>query len=212
MTLVEAALTLTLTSLVLGGMVYAVQATQLASAENELTSRVAERAHYAMDRVVSMVSQALSTDAEFTPLFPAIAGAEAHCLRFRFPAGIVGGVTTYNDEQKVFVWGPDDGPPACAGLIIGRGRDLFEIHESGAGADAVLGTQDDVTSATVGGDVAVVEVLIIDNYAPRSGDMFTIVVNGPAITITLRLNAKRRTGDFVFNEDIVITERVALLR
>lgn len=213
LTLLECVVTITLVSVVLGGVVYAIQGSQFAYLENELASRVTLRAQNAMDRITQLAGQALSIDTEFSPLFPTT-GINSHCLRFRIIESAAGGTPVYDDDLRVFIWGPDAGPPACAGLVIGRGPDQAQIFNAAAGDDDQLGTSDDVTSATLFGGVPAVEVLLTDDFAPRTGDMFAFTVSpapiGRLLTFTLRLNARRRGGDFVFNTDIVITERVAL--
>ncbi|MFN0058368.1 MAG: prepilin-type N-terminal cleavage/methylation domain-containing protein [Planctomycetota bacterium] len=214
LTLLECVVTIALVSVVLGGVVYAIQGSQFAYLENELASRVTLRAQNAMDRISQMAGQALSIDPQFSPLFPTT-GINSHCLQFRIIESAAGGTPVYDDDLRVFIWGPDAGPPVCSGLVIGRGPDQTQIFNAAAGGDAELGTSDDVTSATLFGGVPAVEVLLTDEFAPRTGEMFTVTVSpapvGRLLTFTLRLNARRsRGGDFVFNTDIVITERVAL--
>ena len=212
-TMIECVVALGLVSVVLGGLVYAVQGSQRAYLENELASRVAQKGEHAMDRIVRMASQALSVDSEFSPLFPAT-GINSHCLRFRVIDSIVGGNPVYDDDLKVFIWGADAGPPACQGLIIGRGPDVDEVHDTGAGGDDILGTVDDDTQTALFDGVPADELLLTNDMAPSSGTMLTINVSpapvGKLLTFTLRLNARRRGGGFVFNNDVVITERVAL--
>ena len=196
-------------------IVMATLGVQTAFVESQLMSQLNLRAQIALDRIVELASQALTTDAQFAPLKPAT-GIGSHCLRFRLVQAIdpsTGGVI-YNDAAIVYLYGPDTGTDPNRGLIIGRGPSLTAIHGAAAGADGLLGTADDITSATFASDALAVELLVPDVYAPQAGDMFAVTVSpapvGRLLTFTLRMNARGRDGGFVLPTDLVLTQRVAL--
>lgn len=187
---------------------------QNAMVQNQTVSLLQLRSQIAMDRIVALTSQAITGDAEFSPLRPNT-GVDCHALRFRLIDFIdgVSGAPVYNDALKVYVYGPDGGTNPCAGLIIGRGPTLTDIYTIGAGADGLLGTVDDGTAA-ISDNIPAVELLIPSTFAPRTGDMFQIDVTpaptGRLLSFTLRLNAREADGDFVLANDLVLTTNVAL--
>lgn len=182
--------------------------------QNQTMSRLQLRAQIAMDRIVALSSQAVTGDAEFSPLKPNT-GVDSHALRFRLIDAIdpLTGTAIYDDDLKVYVYGPDDGDNPCAGLIIGRGPSLDAVHSIGAGADGLLGTGDDIT-ASISDGIPAVELLIPSTFAPQIGEMLQIDMEpapiGRFITFTLRLNARDANDNFVLANDVVLTTNVAL--
>ena len=182
--------------------------------QNQTMSQLQLRAQNAMDRIVALTSQAVTGDGEFSTLKPNT-GVDSHALRFRLIAAIdpVTATAIYDDDLKVYVYGPDSGTNPCAGLIIGRGPTLNDVYATGAGPDGLLGTQDDRT-ASISGGIPAVELLIPSTFAPQLGDMFQIDMTpapvGRFISFTLRLNARDVDGNFVLANDVVLTTNVAL--
>jgi type II secretory pathway pseudopilin PulG len=214
MTLIEILITAGTLMVLMLATVTALIGSQNAFVQSQTLSVLQLRSQIALDRIVALASQAVTGDAEFSPLKPTT-GVDSHGLRFRLIESIdgVSGVPVYNDALKVYVYGPDSGANPSAGLIIGRGPDLTDIYTTGAGADNLLGTVDDGTAAISGG-VPAVELLIPSTFAPQTGDMFRVNVTpaptGRLLTFTLRLNAREADGDFVLANDLVLTTTVAL--
>jgi hypothetical protein len=206
--------TLALVTVVLGSIVGATLGLQQTFLQGETVSRINLRGQLAMNRIVEVATQAVTSDAAFAPLRPTT-GVGSHCLRFRlFDSFDLAGDPIYDNDAIVYIYGPDGGAYPAAGLIIGRGPGLLEIHGVGAGGDGLLGTTDDIASASLAGGLPAVELLIPAEFAPRTGEMFTVDVLpppvGPLLRFTLRLNAVGRDGNFVLNDDLVLSERVAL--
>ena len=211
-TLIEAAFTLAILSLLIVGVMSTVIGIQGSFVEGQVVSDLSLRAQNALDRLVALTSQAVTIDAEYSPLKPTT-GVDSHCLRFRLVESIdaAAGTTNFSND-RVYIYGPDSGSNPSAGLVLGRGLTLSEVHANGSGSDGLLGTVDDsVYAATTDGN-PVVEILIPNRYAPSNGEMFQIDVNGRLIEFTIRVNARDLDGDFVFAQDLVLTERVALRR
>ena len=214
LSLVEVAVTMTLITVIVAGLFSAVTASQQAFLENQITSLVESRAHMALDRIISVASQAVTVDAEFSPLKPNT-GVASHCLRFRaLQAFDVAGTPIYDDTLKVYIYGPDTGTNPCAGLIIARGPDLPTIYSAASGGDYLLGTVDDDVTASIAGGMPAVELLLSADLAPQTGEMLTIDVTpapvGRLLRFTLRVNATDRDGAFLLPNDLVLSERVAL--
>ncbi len=214
LTLIEVTITAgTLTILMLSSLT-AVLTSQDAVIQNQTISQLQARGQMAMDRIVELSSRAVTGDEQFSPLKPTT-GVNSHGLRFREIDSIdgVSGEPVYNDDLRVYVYGPDNGTNPCDGLIIGHGPTLADIYTSGSGPDGRLGTVDD-NAAPISGGVPAVELLIPDTFAPRTGEMFTVNVTpapiGRFLTYTLRLNARGSDGDFVRWNDLVITTSVSL--
>jgi type II secretory pathway pseudopilin PulG len=213
-TFIELVASFSVLSIVMGSILMALLSTQAVFLDNLALSQLNLRAQLAMDRVVALASQALTSDAEFGPLKPST-GIDSHGLQFRLIDSIdpVTGEAVYNDAAEVFIYGPDSDTNPCAGLIIGRGPSLDDIYNTGKGADGVLGTVDDNTTAVISG-VPAVELLVSSRHAPRAGAMFTINLQpapaGRLIAFTLRLNARDSTGNFLLPNDLELRERVAL--
>lgn len=215
MTFVEVAASLAVLVILLGSVLAATLSTQSVFVEDQLISQLHLRTEEALDRIVSLTSQALTTDAQFSPLLPAT-GIAAHCLRFRQVQGIdsATGAVLYDDAAQIYILGPDAGAFPCSGVIIGRGPNLSTISASGAGADGILGTRDDAVNTIVASNLPVVELLLPDTLAPQTGEMFTVDVTpapiGRLVTYTLRVNTRGPDGTFLLANDLVLTERTAL--
>jgi len=214
LTLVEVVATVSIMSVVVGSIAMAMLGTQNVFLQSQLVSRMNLRAQIAMDSIVDMASQALTADPDFSPL-KTTSGVNSRCLRFRLFQSIDAlGQPVYDNQLKVFIYGPSAGANPSGGLIIGRGPDLATIHAAGKGADNLLGTADDNTSAIISGGIPAVQLLVPSTFTPRTGTMFTINVApapiGRLLTFTLRLNAQARDGSFILENDLVLTEQVAL--
>lgn len=214
LTLVELVASFGILSVVLGSIMMAVMGTQDAFLENQLVSQLNLRAQLALDRIVELASQALTTDADFSPM-SSTSGVNSHGLRFRLVQYIdtATGTPVYDSTNRVYIYGPDSGASPSSGLVVGRGSSWTAIHSATCGADGFVGTADDNTSVLSSG-LPMLELLIPNNYAPQSGDMFTVNVSpapiGTFLTFTLRLNARGQDGNYLFPMDQVLTERVAL--
>lgn len=211
-TLVEMTVVIALLFIMLGGLMAAINNIQGAFAENQTIANLTLRAENALNRVVAMASQAVTVDAEFTPIKPDT-GVDSHGLQFRLIDSFNNGTPVYDDAAVVFILGPDAGAHPCAGLIIGRGATLDDVYNTARGADNTLGTTDDDTSFLIGTD-PVLEMLLPSTFAPANGDMFQIDVDPTAgsrlLTVTIRVNVRGSDGQFVLNNDLVLTERIAL--
>ena len=183
--------------------------------QNQIATEMTLRAEHALDRIVSLTSQALTVDAQFSTLKPTT-GVDGHCLRFRLVSSIdaTTGEPVYDDAARVFIYGPDTGTNPCDGVLVGRGADLDAIYATARGADNRLGTADDNTSVVLASGVPAVELLLPSNYAPQTGAMLTINLSpapiGRLVTFTLRVNAVGMDGSFIYPNDLVFVERVAL--
>ncbi len=201
--------------MVLGSILTATTGTQDLFVEHQILSQLELEAEAALDRIVQLTRQALTADPQFSPLKPNT-GVSSHCLRFRLIQYIdtATGNPVYDDDARVYVLGPDAGAEPCGGVIIGRGPSLSAIHSAGMGPDGVLGTSDDDTTTSLAGGLPAVELVLPSTFAPRTGEMFTITVTpapaGRLITFNLRLNRLGANGTFIFPNDLVMTERVAL--
>lgn len=215
MTLIELAASSAILLVVMGSVLTAFLGTQEAFAETQIVSQVQNRAQTAMERIVELASQALTSDAQFTPL-KSSTGVDSHCLRFRLIQGfdVPSGSVIYDDATQVYIYGPDSGTFPSAGLIIGRGSSLGAIFAAACGTDGFLGTTDDDTSVVLANGLPAVELLVPANYAPQTGEMFTVNVSpapiGRLVTFTLRINGRKLDGTYVLENDLVLTERVAL--
>ncbi len=210
-TLIETTIVFGVSIVFLAGVVTAFSGLQGAVVEGQTISELQLRSQRALDRIVTAASQALTTDSEFSALKPNT-GVDSHCLRFRLLDSVdpLTGALVFNGDN-VYIYGPDSGANPSAGLVMGRGTSLANVHGNGSGSDGVLGTRDDNTGAMTNG-VPVVELLIPDTFAPQTGTMFEVDVNGRLLTFTLRVNAQDANGQFILPQDLVFTERVALRR
>jgi prepilin-type N-terminal cleavage/methylation domain-containing protein len=211
--LLEVVIAAAVLSLIVGSIMGVMQTTQTTFIENQYIVNMNLRAQMAMDRLIHMASQALTTDAEFGTLKPTT-GVDAHCMRFRLIQSVdpsTGNVTYH--PSKVYLYGPDSDTNPCKGLIVGRGSSLDAIFAGGKGTDGFLGTQDDNVNFLENG-IPMVELLVPSTFAPRTGEMFTVNVEpaptGRLITFTIRLNTRGSNGNFILPEDLELTERVAL--
>jgi len=215
MTFVELAATMSVLTVVIGSIVTATLGTQNMFIENQAIGQLNMQAELAMERVLDLASQALTTDPQFSPLKPST-GIDSHCLRFRLIQSVdaVTGTLIYDDNAQIHLYGPDSGAFPSGGLIVGRGPDLASIYAAGCGPDGFLGTSDDNTNTILSGTIPAVELLVPDRYAPQTGDMFTINVApapiGRFLTFTLRLNTRKPDGSFILPDDLVLMERLAL--
>lgn len=215
LSLLELVVTVGILTLVVGSIATAMTGTQSVFLESQLISRLHMRARRAMDRIVSLSSQAMTTDSRFTPQ-KSNTGVNSHCLRFRLMQSIdpVTGDAVYDDLDRIFIYGPHGGGQPNRGIIIGRGRTLGQIYRRGRGPDGFLGTTDDNTRATITPGFPAVELLIPATFAPSSGDMFRVNVTpapiGRLLTFTLRINARGTDGNFILPTDFTLVQRVAL--
>jgi type II secretory pathway pseudopilin PulG len=214
LTLVELVASFGILSVVLGSVLVAVMGTQDAFLENQIVSQLNLRAQLALDRIVELASQALTTDSVFSALSPST-GVSSHGLRFRLVQYIdtATGNPVYDSTNLVYIYGPDSGADPCQGLVVGRGPSWAVIHSSTCGADGFVGTADDNTSVLSGGN-PMVEILMPSKFAPQTGDMFAVDVSpapiGRFLTFTLRLNARGQEGNYLLPTDLVLTEKIAL--
>ena len=216
LTLLDVTTTTAILSVLVAGILTGLLNSEKAFLEDQTAAQLTLRTQRAMDRIVRTAGQALTTDAQFSPLKPAT-GVDSHALQFRLLQSVdpITGEPLYDSSGQVFIYGPDAGATPCAGLIIGRGPDLSSIHSTAAGGDGLLGTTDDDATVILSGASPAVELLIPSRFAPRAGTMLEIDVTPPPVgrllTITLRVNAPAPDGNgFVFENDLVLVERVAL--
>lgn len=214
-TFIEVIATLVVIVILLGSLVGTTLGTQNVFLQDQAVSELHLRAERTMDRLVELVSQALTYDPQFTPLLPGT-GIGSHGLRFRLTTGIdsATGAVIYDDAAQVYLLGADSGPYPCKGIIVGRGPDLATILAAGGGPDATLGTEDDNTSAILASGVPAVELLLPFRFAPEVGDALAITITpapvGRLVTLTVRVNATGRDGSYILPTDLQIVERVAL--
>ena len=213
-TLVEVVVGIGILSIMLLAVV-ALVGSQRAFVEDQVVSRLRLTAQHALERVVATTSQAVTADGDLTPLVP-ITGVDSRGFRFRLIESIDPGtgLATYDDTLKVYIYGSVSGANPCRGLVIGRGPSLAQVHSAGCGADKVLGTEDDDTRASFGDQIPAVELLVPETFTPRTAPLFAVDVDpasgGRFVTFTLRLNARSPNNDWVLENDLVVTERVAL--
>ncbi len=210
--ILEAALTLTMIVIFLSSILSTTVGLQNAFLQSQSVSDLNLRAQRALDRIVTLASQATTDDAQFGPLYPTGAPDDFYCLRFRLVTSIdpVTGEPVYDDNLVVYVLGDEDtGLTPCAGLIVGRGPDMATIYQNGRGSDNLLGTVDDEVNTLTNG-VPVVELLVPPTFAPQTGDLFNVSVDGRLVTFTLRMNARDGRGNFILPNDLVLSERLAL--
>ena len=215
MTLIEVTASLVVLLILLGSVMSATLSTQTVFVEDQIVSRLQLRTEEALNRIVGLTSQALTTDTQFSTLLPST-GVSAHCLRFRLVQGIdsTTGAVIYDDAAQVYILGPDGGAFPCSGVIIGRGPNLSTVSTVGGGTDGILGTTDDAVNTVVASNMPVVELLLPSTYAPQSGTMLTVNLTpapvGRLVTFTLRVNAQNQNGSYVLANDLVLTESIAL--
>ncbi len=215
LTLLESVISLSVLGVFTATAVTALISTQRAMAQSQMTSVLALRAQKALERIVDLASQAVTSDLAYTPLKPAT-GVDSHALRFRLvqSVDVVTGEPVFDDVGRVYVYGSDSGSNPSSGILIGRGPTLDSIHAAAAGSDGLLGTTDDDTRVVLSSGVPAVELLVPSDFAPRVGAMLSIDVTPPPtgrlIELTIRLNARGVDGVFLLEDDIVLTERVAL--
>ena len=202
---------LVLLVILLVGTVSAITGVQKSFLQNQILSQLTLRSQYAMERIVALAGQAVTIDPMFAPFKPNT-GSDSHGLEFRLIQGVAGGVPIYDDALRVFIYGADSGTEPNQGLIIGRGDTLANIHTLVAGADGVLGTFDDDTRASLGGGIPACEALIPGNFAPQTGEMFTVNISGSGrlLAFMIRVNARDSDGNFLLPNDLVFRERVSL--
>lgn len=213
LTLVEAVFSLAILSMLIAGAGTAMTGLQGAFNEGQSRSQMIHRGQRAMERMVSLVSQAVTVDPEFAG-FDSSGVNQFRGLRFRMLDSVVTGSLVYDDVAVVFVYGPTASSPRCDGVIIGRGTSITSVSNAGAGPDGILGTTDDDTRASVAAGFPAVELLVPSTFSPSTGSMLTFEVDTVrrGVTITLRLNVRDGDGQFIFANDSVIQERVSLRR
>ncbi|MEM7261409.1 MAG: prepilin-type N-terminal cleavage/methylation domain-containing protein [Planctomycetota bacterium] len=213
LTLIEAVFSLAVLSMLIAGAGTAMTGLQGAFNEGQSRSQMIHRGQRAMERMVALVSQAVTVDPEFAG-FDSSGVNQFRGLRFRMLDSVVTGEPVYDDTAVAFVYGPTASTPRCDGVIIGRGNSINAVSTAGSGADNVLGTQDDDTRASIAGGLPAVELLVPSTFSPSVGSMLTFEVDTVrrGVTITLRLNVRDGDGQFIFANDSVIQERVSLRR
>ncbi|MGE3166177.1 MAG: Tfp pilus assembly protein FimT/FimU [Planctomycetota bacterium] len=207
-TILELAVTVGLIGTLFAGTLAAVTGIQRAFSESERASRLRVRSEQALARMVAIVSQGLTVDPQLAGIAPG-SGSTFHGFRFQLIESFDLGTPVYDDDAIVFVHGPDAGNDPCAGVIIGRGESYEDLHGAAAGADDILGTNDDVTTGVVSGQPEL-ELLLTSEHAPATGDMLSFEVIGRRVHIILRVNVLDSNGNFVFDEDLVLDEWVSL--
>ncbi len=213
-TLLQVAVATVILTVVVSISVSTMSNAQDAVTQGQIRGVIHRRAGDALNRIVRLASQALTSDPAYLLLQP---GSETdfHCLRFALLQSFdtETGTRTFSSDH-VYVYGPHPGRYPNAGLVIGRGISLGAVWNRGKGKDKTLGTADDDTRTQTINGVAVVELLIPDRFAPRTGEMFSVVATpspaGRLLTFTLRCNARDSDDQFVFENDILLVERVAL--
>jgi type II secretory pathway pseudopilin PulG len=216
LTLLDVTTSTVILAILMTGILTGLLNSQQAFVEDQTAANLSLRAQRAMNRLVRVAGQALTNDAQFTPLNP-VTGVDSHGLRFRLLQSVdpITGDPLYDDDAQVFIFGPNAGATPCAGLIIGRGPDLNQVYNTASGGDAVLGTNDDDTNVVLSGNWPAVELLLPSVFVPAVGTMleidFTPAPVGRLLTFTLRVNAPDPDGNgFVLQNDLVLVERVAL--
>lgn len=213
LTLLEVLGVATLLAALTGGAVSAYLQMHGSFNRSQIVSQLMMRTQYAMERLVQMSSQAVSDDSLFSPFEP-YTGEDSRGLRFRLIDSLAGGAASYDDEHRVYLYGPNGTVP-CGGIVLGRGPSLTTIAAKAAGSDGKLGTEDDETSKRVSsGGPAYVNVLLPEEFAPREGSMFSVNVSpsGRMLLFIIRSNARDASGNWVLEQDLEIRQRVALLQ
>ena len=208
-TMVELAFATLLLGVLAAGMMQAVFGLHTAFADHQVVAQLSARAERAMDRVATLAGQAITSDDELAVINPS--GGSFHGLRFRRVASFLDGDVTYDDAMKIFILGPDDGAQPCAGLIVGRDSSLATLFSAAAGADNLLGTNDDEVISE--GDVRNIEFLLPETMQPQTGSMFTVTpdaVSPRLFMLTLRVNSRNADGSFALVQDLVVQRRIAL--
>ena len=212
-TLIEVVIAVALLTILAGALTTSFWTIQEAVGEEQTEADLTFRSRAAMDRIVRLASQAVTSDTAYT-LFNPSSGSDQWGMRFRDLLNVTSGVANYDDVLVVHLLGPDGGATPCSGIVVGRGPDLNAIYGAACGADGWLGTQDDDVSASFDGVTPALELLLPSDYAPQNGRMLTFVPDaasgGRVVTITLRSNFLQNDGTYVRNADLVLTERVAL--
>ncbi len=196
------------------GLVTTISNLQLTFADSQLVNNLQFRAQKAFDRMTELSREALTGDVDLAEIQTSSGGIHQG-FRFRLVSSFdtATGQPIYDNTHKVFFLGPHDGTYDVSGLIIARGSSLLGVYNHSAGADKALGTFDDNTSP-VTGTTRSVELLIPAGFAPRTGDMFQVELdsasNDRLVRFTLRLNVVAQDGDFLLDQDVVLTRTVAL--
>jgi prepilin-type N-terminal cleavage/methylation domain-containing protein len=211
-TFIEIAIAMALLGLVVAGVTSSFWKVQTAFAEEVTDAEMTFRARGAMDRIVRVTGNAVTSDDAFA-LLP-FSGPPEWGLRFRELISVVNGVPIYDDVAVVHIIGPNGGVSPSDGLLIGHGPNLDAIFNAAAGVDGVLGTEDDDVTVEFAPGVPAVELLIPAEFAPEVGSMLTVsdtaTTSGRLITITLRTNFLQPNGTYVRSTDFVLEERIAL--
>lgn len=212
-TLIEVVISTALLAILAGALTTSFWTIQEAIGEEQSEADLLFRSRTAMDRIVRLASQAVTSDTAYTLLDPTT-GSDQWAMRYRDLLNVTSGVANYDDVLVVHLLGPDGGVTPCSGIVVGRGPTLNAVYNAGSGADGWLGTLDDDVSASFDGVTPAVELLLPSDYAPQNGRMLTFVPDpasgGRIITVTLRSNFLQNDGTYVRTTDLVLTERVAL--
>ena len=215
LTLVEISLASSMILTVVGVSSQALLETQRGVLAGQELAELQLRARNALDRLVELTAQAISTDPVYGTIAPAT-GANARGLEFRLADSVSGGTVTWNDAQRVIIYGPTTSIPENRALLVGRAASVAEMRSVASGGDGVLGTTDDDYDVSIAGGIPILELLIPEEFAPQTGSMLTVDLDpaptGTTVRFTLRLNARDRNGTPLLDTDLVLTERVALRR
>jgi len=217
-TLLELVISSALLLSLFGSFFWVVDGAQRVTYEQSLITEARRRSQQALERIVSLTSGVVTSDASYTT-FTGSSGTSTVGLPFRDVEDINSSTQEIvYSKTNTYLYGPDSGASANQGLVILRGESLSSAYSDTAGSDGILGTDDDVvqdvsTAGYTGTDKAL-EVLIPEDYNPSSGEMLTITSDadsdGRLLTITLRTNVKDHDGNFLLPKDLVLSQRIAL--
>ncbi|MCO5167201.1 MAG: hypothetical protein M9894_12685 [Planctomycetes bacterium] len=219
-TLTEAVVSIGVLAVLAGGMLAFEVGAQQTYSVQQLRANLHQHVRSALRRMALDTAAALTLpEGELSTLWPAT-GTDARGLQFREVTGGDGSGPTFG-PTIVFV-GPHAatlpaGAPA-SGIVRLRESNLhfptFDLTTvtGRAGPDGVFGTVDDDTSGVAADGQRVVEVLVPAACAPVTGPMLRVDLDGRVVTFTIRANFRLGDGSYLLTNDLVMTERAALLR
>lgn len=229
--LIEVSISIAILGTVLGGVLWVVHGARQVTTEHVLASETRRVVRDAMNRIVEAMSGAVTSDASLLTFAPNDDGG-FRGVRFREVTDMnAAGSSIEFATRNTYIYGPDDTVGKNRGLVLGTAETLEDLEDEGGGSDGLLGTVDDTISLIV--DLLgtssepppssespttrpVVDVLIHEKYQPRSGEMFAIEddagSDGRFRRFTIRANVRSPDGLFLLDQDVVLTQRVALRR
>ncbi|MBX3471740.1 MAG: type II secretion system protein [Planctomycetes bacterium] len=220
LTLMEVVVSSAILALLAAGMMIFEVGAQRTYSEQQVRANLHQHVRSALRRMVLDTSAALTIpDCELSTLWPA-SGTDARGLQFREVTGGDGSGPVFG-RTVVFAGPHPAGAPAggaAAGIVRLREANLhhptFNLTTiTGlAGLDGLFGTADDQTSAVASDGQRVVEVLVPASCAPITGPMLRVDLAGRVVTFTIRANFRQGDGNYLLVNDLVMTERAALLR